>query len=52
MPDQSTSSTIALFEEHFSDISDPRDNRGKLHDFFDILVIAILSIICGADEFY
>ncbi len=51
MPDQSTSSTIALFEEHFSDISDPRDNRGKLHDFFDILVIAILSIICGADEF-
>ena len=51
MSNQSNPSTIALFEEHFSDLSDPRDKRGKLHELFDILVIAILSIICGADEF-
>lgn len=51
MATKNPSSTISLFRKHFSDLSDPRDNRGKLHDFFDILVIAILSIICGADEF-
>lgn len=29
----------------------PRDNRGLLHDLKEILIISILSIICGADEF-
>jgi len=46
-----TKSALILFEEHFSNLKDPRDNRGKLHNLYEILVIAILAVICGADEF-
>ncbi len=42
---------LALLETHFGSITDPRDKRGRLHQLLDILVIAILAIICGADEF-
>ncbi len=42
---------LELFEQHFSSLKDPRDKRGKLHDLQEVLVIAILAIICGADEF-
>lgn len=34
--------------EHFSDIKDKRVERTKKHQFTDILVIAILAIIAGA----
>jgi hypothetical protein len=34
--------------EHFSDIKDPRVERTKKHQLADILVIAILAIIAGA----
>jgi len=34
--------------EHFSDIKDPRVERTKKHQLTDILVIAILAIIAGA----
>jgi predicted transposase YbfD/YdcC len=35
--------------EHFSNITDPRIERTKLHKLIDILVIAICATICGAD---
>jgi hypothetical protein len=34
--------------EHFADIKDPRVERTKKHQLTDILVIAILAIIAGA----
>jgi hypothetical protein len=34
--------------EHFGDIQDPRVERTKKHQLTDILVIAILAIIAGA----
>jgi predicted transposase YbfD/YdcC len=34
--------------EHFSDIKDPRVDRTKKHQLTDILVIAILAVIAGA----
>ncbi len=33
----------------FSDVPDPRINRTKRHALVDIIVIAVLGIICGAD---
>jgi len=38
------------FFSHFEPLQDPReDNHNRLHNFYDILVIAILGTICGAD---
>jgi hypothetical protein len=37
------------FERHFGDMQDPHMDRTKLHNLFDILVIAICAVICGAD---
>lgn len=38
------------FFVHFQPLEDPRtDNHNRLHNFHDILVIAILGTICGAD---
>lgn len=34
--------------EHFADIKDPRVERTKKHQLTDILVIAILAVIAGA----
>jgi predicted transposase YbfD/YdcC len=36
--------------DHFREVPDYRVNRMKRHELIDILVIAILAIICGADE--
>ena len=36
--------------DHFSDIEDPRIERTKRHKLIDILTIAILAVICGADS--
>ena len=38
-------------EKYFGDLKDPRDKRGMRHKLIDIIGIAILAIICGADEF-
>jgi predicted transposase YbfD/YdcC len=35
--------------EHFEDLEDPRIERSKEHLLIDILTIAILAVICGAD---
>ena len=36
--------------DHFSEIEDPRIERSKRHQLIDILTIAILAVICGADS--
>jgi predicted transposase YbfD/YdcC len=36
--------------EHFSEIDDPRIERTKRHKLGDILTIAVLAVICGADS--
>ncbi len=39
-----------MFLSHFDALEDPREDSHKvLHRFHDILVIAILGTICGAD---
>ena len=35
--------------EHFEAVEDPRIERSKEHLLIDILTIAILAVICGAD---
>ena len=42
--------SVAAFAAYFSDLEDPRESRGQLHLFFDILMIAICAVICGADS--
>lgn len=36
--------------DHFSEIEDPRIERTRRHKLIDILTIAILAVICGADS--
>ena len=36
--------------EHFGEIEDPRIERSQRHRLIDILTIAILAVICGADS--
>ncbi len=42
--------TPALIE-YFADLPDPRIDRCKTHQLNDIIVIAILAVICGAEHF-
>lgn len=37
--------------EYFADLPDPRIDRCKEHALIDILTIAILATICGAEHF-
>ena len=39
-----------IFFEYLSQLPDPRVDRMRLHELHDILVIAICSVICGADS--
>jgi len=41
--------SIANMAEHFAGITDPRTGNAKVHIFLEILIIAILAVICGAD---
>jgi len=45
------SKALESFNRHFGLMQDPRDKRGLRHLLKDILVISILGVICGADEF-
>jgi predicted transposase YbfD/YdcC len=40
---------VEKITQHFTKVKDPRIDRTKRHKLTDILVIAILAIICGAD---
>jgi hypothetical protein len=42
--------SVTAFAAYFYDLEDPRKSRGQLHLFFDILMIAICAVICGADS--
>ena len=35
--------------DHFLGIEDPRIDRTKRHNLIDIMTIAIIAVICGAD---
>jgi predicted transposase YbfD/YdcC len=35
---------------HFRQVSDPRTGNAKLHLLFDLIVIALCAVICGADD--
>ena len=37
-------------EQHFGDMPDPRSGPAKLHRLIDIFTIALLAVICGADD--
>lgn len=39
------------WETFFADVPDFRLNRRKKHHLLDILVIALLAVVCGADDF-
>lgn len=39
----------SLFQECFATLEDPRSPINKLHDLNDILVIAVFSVVCGAE---
>lgn len=47
MPEGHTFSLV----ERFSIIRDPRHNQGKEHLLVDLLTIALLAMLCGADSF-
>jgi predicted transposase YbfD/YdcC len=40
----------AAIGEHFASLEDPRVGRTKRYQLFDIIVIALCAIICGADD--
>jgi hypothetical protein len=40
--------TVSLVK-HFEDLPDPRTGNAKAHIFLEILLIAILAVICGAN---
>jgi len=41
---------IQSLAEHFGALPDPRDVRGRRHNLVDLLVIAVLAVMCGADS--
>src|SRR3974390_3204154 len=41
---------IQSLAEHFAALPDPRDVRGRRHNLVDLLVIAVLAVMCGADS--
>lgn len=45
-----TTAPLSLIES-FSECEDPRRDLGKDHLLIDIIVIGILAVICGADDF-
>ena len=40
---------VASITKHFGELSDPRTGNARMHIFLEILIIAILAVICGAD---
>jgi predicted transposase YbfD/YdcC len=41
--------SIGSLVKHFEGLPDPRSGNAKAHIFLEILIIAILAVICGAD---
>ena len=40
---------VGSIAKHFGGLPDPRTGNAKAHIFLEILIIAILAVICGAD---
>ena len=40
---------LSSITQHFEQVEDPRIDRSKAHLLIDIMTIAILAVICGAD---
>jgi predicted transposase YbfD/YdcC len=40
---------VASLVKHFEGLADPRRGNAKAHIFLEILIIAVLAVICGAD---
>src|SRR5512134_2599062 len=40
---------VASVVKHFEGLQDPRSGNANVHIFLEILIIAILAVICGAD---
>lgn len=38
-----------IIKAHFAELDDPRMDRTKRHELVDIVVMAVLAVICGAD---
>jgi predicted transposase YbfD/YdcC len=45
-----TREAVSLLE-HLAEVKDPRREHGREHHLIDILVIGILAVICGANDF-
>lgn len=43
-------SPVTTIERYFGDMPDPRTGPAKLHRLIDILTIALLAVICNADD--
>ena len=41
---------LSQFQDYFASLRDPRKGKGLLHELENIFTIAILGVICGADE--
>ena len=41
---------VAALGRYFGELDDPRVDRTRLHEFIDILVIGICTVICGGDD--
>ncbi len=39
------------FRQHFSIIKDPRIDRKKRHNLQEIIITAVVAVICGCDNF-
>ena len=42
---------LKIFVQHFSDLGDPRIDRKRLHNLFEIIVMAVVAVICGCESF-
>lgn len=42
---------VLAFIDHFAGLEDPRIERQRRHKLFDILVIAVCAVLCGAESF-
>lgn len=43
-------SKIRSLADHLADLPDPRSTRGQRHNLLDIILIAVLATLCGADS--
>ena len=48
---QKAGSPSKTLSQHFKELPDPRIDRRKAHSLHDILIIAICSMLCGAETF-